>query len=351
MTKRVAATLAAVVAAGAGMAVPAASEAGMRFADSWGSEGFGNGQFGTGREARGGNRQYNSPGGIAIDSRGRVFVADTSSNRIQRFSQTGSFQAKFGAPGFNFDPGATSLGSSRRGFLLPQGIAIAGSSVFIADNRNDRIVKWSTNGRFQKRISRRGSIGGKNTSPWGIAVAGGRVFVVDQGNFKIKRYTTSGFFQGAFGNFGFGRSAFRAPYGIAATRSGVVFVSDTVRDQVLKFTSGGRLLAVIGRPGSGDGQFDQPAGVALDPRGNLLVADCANQRIQRLTQSGRHIETFGHGVLQDPTFLAATPSGRVFVSDFRRVVRFDPTSGASSDEEPEERPGRLACVSQAEGAS
>jgi tripartite motif-containing protein 71 len=340
----------AVLTAALALALAPAAGAGMKEGGSWGSEGSGNGQFGTGQEAQGGNRQFNSPGGITV-SGGHVLVADTSNNRIERFGPTGVFQSKFGAAGFNFDPGSKQLGSSRRGFLLPQGIATDSSgNVFIADNRNDRLVKWSAGGRFLKRITRRGSIGSQTTSPWGVAVAGSTVYVVDQGNFKIKRFSTGGAFRGAFGSFGLGRAGLRAPYGVAADRKGDVYVSDTIRDQVLKFTSGGRLQAVFGSPGSGPGQFDQPAGLALDAKGNLLVADCANQRIQRLSPSGSHLDTFGVGSLQDPTFVASGPGGHVYVSDFRRVVRFDPTSQSSPRGDSPGPPGRLACTSQAEGA-
>lgn len=313
-----------------------------------GGEGTGPGQFGTGREAVGGERQYNSPGG-SVFVKNRLYVSDTSNNRIMSFSGNFGFLRAFGR--FVFDPGSTTP-LRNQGFILPQGIAAASNgSLFIADNRNDRVVQYSPTGRFIRRLGRRGSIGDGMVSPWGIAVLGPRVYVVDQGNFQIKIFSTStGRMIKRFGQFGTDpeNGELRAPYGIAVTRNRI-FVSDTAVDKILVFTTTGRFVSTIGEKGSGPGEFNQPAGLTIDPAGKLLVADCANQRIQRLNANGSFFESFGEGFLIDPTFVSTDPKGRVFVSDFRNVIRFDPTKTVIPKGEPPQRPARLACVSQAQG--
>src|SRR5688572_19973991 len=45
------------------------------------------------------NGQFVQPIGVAVDGLGNVYVADTSSDRIQKFSSTGQFITKWGSTG------------------------------------------------------------------------------------------------------------------------------------------------------------------------------------------------------------------------------------------------------------
>jgi sugar lactone lactonase YvrE len=73
-----------------------------------------------------------SPGGstgIAIDRLGYIYVVDPGNDRVQKFSPSGDFLLKFGAPG-------SALGQ----FLKPTGIALASSGrILVADSSNHRI--------------------------------------------------------------------------------------------------------------------------------------------------------------------------------------------------------------------
>jgi len=75
-----------------------------------------------------GNGEFNGPSGLDVDSSGNVFVADTNNNRIQKFSQSGSFISAFGS-------------SSQ--FHQPIDVAVYNSTgqVFVSDYGNNRIVK------------------------------------------------------------------------------------------------------------------------------------------------------------------------------------------------------------------
>lgn len=92
------------------------------FSSKWGITGSGAGQF------MGAN-------GVALDSSGNVFVADTGNNRIQKFDTGGKFTTKLG-----------SEGSADGQFTYPTGLAIKSAKlsfleerVFVADLHNDRI--------------------------------------------------------------------------------------------------------------------------------------------------------------------------------------------------------------------
>ena len=77
-----------------------------------------------------GQAQFNSPNGIAVESGGAIFVADTGNNRIQRFYPNGSYQTEWGTFG-------TALGQ----FKQPAAVAVdGGGNVCIADTDNNRVV-------------------------------------------------------------------------------------------------------------------------------------------------------------------------------------------------------------------
>ena len=73
------------------------------------------------------------PFDVAVDGGGNVFVADTNNNRIQKFTNTGTFLTKWG-----------SMGSGDGQFSSPERVAVDGSgSVFVADTNNHRIQKFA----------------------------------------------------------------------------------------------------------------------------------------------------------------------------------------------------------------
>ena len=78
------------------------------------------------------------PYGVAVDSSGNVYVADSANNRIQKFNSSGYFITKWG-----------SLGSGDGQFFSPGGVAVDSSgNVYVADSMNARIQKFDIAGNF-----------------------------------------------------------------------------------------------------------------------------------------------------------------------------------------------------------
>ena len=73
------------------------------------------------------------PYGVAVDGSGNVYIVDQFNNRIQKFSSSGRFLAKWGAEG-----------SGDGQFVYPNGVAVDGSgNVYVADVANNRIQKFA----------------------------------------------------------------------------------------------------------------------------------------------------------------------------------------------------------------
>ncbi len=87
---------------------------------------------------------FNNPTALAIDASGNVYVADTANSTIRRISSSGAVTTLAGVAG---EPGATDGVSSAAHFNYPQGVAVDSSgNVYIADSGNATIRAISPSG-------------------------------------------------------------------------------------------------------------------------------------------------------------------------------------------------------------
>ncbi|MSU57409.1 MAG: hypothetical protein EXS35_04390 [Pedosphaera sp.] len=212
----------------------------------------------------------------------------------------------------NTGQGSTNgFGSSAR-FNHPRGVAAdSAGNVFVADTENGTIRKMTTNGfagSFAGLAGVFGSANGTGTNaqfygPQGIAAdSAGNVYVADTANATIRKISSSGTvsaFAGAVGNFnsydGTGVNAqFYQPEAVAVDGAGNVYVADTFNHTIRKVSPAGAvstLAGLAGNPGSADGtnskaRFNRPAGLALDTATNLFVTDSLNHTIRKITPGG-----------------------------------------------------------------
>jgi DNA-binding beta-propeller fold protein YncE len=319
MTRRALAV--ASVLAAALVAAPAAC-AEHRVVGTFGGPGTGPGQFGPPRYDYRAYLLRTGPAGIAFAGN-EVLVSDPLNARIQRFTPSGRFLGAFGVTGIL--PGQ---------FLSPQGIAVHRGRLFVVMNGNDRIEVYTPRGRWlhafhvlarihERYAMTRGAGLGQVHNPWGIVrTPDGRFNVADMNNSRVQRFDERGVGRGQVGGFGTGPGRFLAPFGVASDRAGNVWVSDNALNRVQKLSPRGRLLVSAGETGSGPGDFLAPQGLATDRADNLYVADTNNARVVKLSPDGRFLESFGEGVLTQPVHVAVSPDCTVWVSDYRRVVKF-----------------------------
>ena len=257
---------------------------------------------GTGSAAR-----FNFPTSVAVDTAGNVFVADSSNHTIRKVTSAGVVTTLAGLAGSS---GSTDGTGSAARFNFPYGVAVdTTGNVFVADTGNHTIRKVTSAGVVTTLAGLAGSSGSTDgtgsaarfNSPYGVAVdTTGNVFVADtDGNHTIRKVTSAGVvttlagLAGSSGSTdGTGSAArFNIPWGVSVDSAGNVFVADTGNNTIRKVTSAGvvtTLAGLAGSSGSTDGtgsaaRFGSPKGVAVDTAGNVFVADSSNHTIRSST--------------------------------------------------------------------
>jgi uncharacterized protein (TIGR03437 family) len=269
-----------------------------------------------------------SPAGVAADSAGNLYIADSGNYRVRKVSGgVITTVAGSGGPGY---PLVGDNGPAVHAQLNPVGVAVdSGGNLYIADVGNDRIRKVS-NGVITT-VAGTGATGfsgddGPATSahldePWGVAVdATGNLYIADTDNSCIRKVsnrvitTVAGTgTQGFSGDNGPATNAqLNSPWGVAVDPAGNLYVADRNNNRIRK-VSGGVITTVAGNGMLGFSGDDGPAtsaetygptGVAVDSAANVYVAEVGSNRIRILTPVG---STCTYAV--SPTSLQAPASG------------------------------------------
>jgi uncharacterized protein (TIGR03437 family) len=295
-----------------------------------GTQGFG-GDNGPAAKA-----QLDSPGGVAVDSAGNLYIADTgnyrirkANNRIRKVSNgVITTVAGNGTQGFSGDGGAaTSAELFLGGFA---GIAVDSvGNLYFADSGNNRIRKV-TNGVITT-VAGNGTPGfsGDNgpaasaglSAPIGIAAdSAGNLYIADRNNGRIRKVSNGviatvagsgmgvisivagsgmaaragGGLAGFVGDNGPATSAeLYYPNAVAVDAGGNLYIVDS--DGVVCKVSNGVITTVAGNGTSGasgdygaatSAAFFQPSAVAVDSAGSVYVADSGNNRVRVLIPTG-----------------------------------------------------------------
>lgn len=185
---------------------------------------------------------FNSPLGIGQDSAGNLYVADAQNHTIRRITPTGVVSTYAGAAGIS---GSADGSSTAARFNNPTGIAVdSNGNVFVADTTNNTIRRISVFGAVVTIAGVAGVSGSSDgvgsdalfNQPSGLGVdVAGNVYVADTGNSTIRRVTSTGTVTTVAGlpgiaglKDGTGSNAwFNRPKAVAAATNGDLFVADT----------------------------------------------------------------------------------------------------------------------------
>jgi hypothetical protein len=247
---------------------------------------------------------FNAPFGVATDSSGNIYVADSGSNKIRKVTPAGVVTTLAGS-GAQGSADGTGYAAT---FSFPYGVATDSSgNIYVTEYGGNKVRKVTPAG-VVTTFAGSGATGfadGMGTtamfnSPVGVAVdSAGNVYVGDYRNSKIRKITPAGLVatlagSGTFGDTdGTGTAAsFYGPFGLATDSSGEIFVADRLNNKVRKITPEGVVttLAGSGAAGGADGTgtaatFNQPYGVATDSFENIYVADQYSNKIRKITAS------------------------------------------------------------------
>lgn len=272
--------------------------------------------------------------GIAIDATGTLYVADQFNHCIRKISQDGvvTTLAGDGTPGY-----IDAVGSAAR-FNEPSGLAVdSNGKIYVADAYN-HVIRTVTSTGVVATLAGGGREGRRDGGltyalfrrPRDVAVTNsGQVYVADTENHCIRSISTSGVVStlagtGLFEDWGFadgqGTDAkFDSMEGIAVTPDGsMLYVADSLNRRVRAVTPGGLVttLAGDGTDGFLDGdrlsaRFAWLGSVALGPGGSLYIADSGNYRLRLLSAAGQVTTVAGNG---NSGYTDGSFSERLFVS-------------------------------------
>jgi len=244
-------------------------DAGGNFVDTIGQEGFA-GQAGI---------NFQRPNSLAFSPDGNLIVADTWNFRIQVLNlDTEEMLTSWGQSGtFGFDAPL----EPADGFWGPRDVAVDSEGrIFVADTGNKRIRVYEMQEAAAVHlydIAEGGSSLGQIDEPSGLAIhSDGRLFVADTWNRRISVFSTDGGFFDTYQIRGWYEEQGNRPYLAIDEIRNLLYVTDPDAGRVLVYTTGGDCVGSFGEPASSSptgSEFGIAAGIAVDSDGFVYVVD------------------------------------------------------------------------------
>ena len=245
--------------------------------------------------------QLNHPAGLAFDSQGSLYIADSGNHLVRRVKQ-----------------GAI---TSYARASTPAGLAFDGlGSLYIADIAAADVIVISPSGAALTlpvpAVDVSFSVGA------GVyASVGTGVLLIGTG-YSVAAVAGAGNL--ANGDGGPATNArLNHPSGAAVDSSGNVYIADRDNNRIRSVHPDGTIVTVAGNGfagNSGDGglalqaELNSPSSVTLDSAGNLYIADTGNARIRKITSGGIISSPVTTGLIA-PVYALADSTGTLYISD------------------------------------
>jgi len=314
--------------------------------------------------------QLSSLTDVAVDSKGNVYVADFTNNRVRRIAPDGTITT--------FAGGATGVPGTGNGLPATQAVLIGPShvtvdrdgNIYIADSGSQRVARVGADGVFRTIAGGTSLVGGfagdggpataaRLNMPRGVAAdAKGNVYFIDQLNNRVRKVSAEGAITtfagtGTAGFSGDGGPAAQAQVrpgagGLALDGSGNLYIADQLNNRIRKVDVNGVITTVAG--GGNDTKDGIPAtqaritfvsGVAVGPDGGLFITDIAS--IRRVGPDGFITTIAGTGragfsgdggpatqaQVSRPGAVVVDGSGNLYIADSanNRVRKLTPSGG------------------------
>lgn len=263
------------------------------------------GRAGDGGQAT--SAQLSNPEAVAIDSTGRVYIADASNGLIRRIELDGTVST-FAGGGSDSSEGVPATQAS---LSAPRGIAIdAMDRVYIAEYGTNRVRRVA--GGLITTFAGSGTDAGDSVSPAtsarlnrprALAIDGTNLYIADASNFRVVRVDTDGTTLTKVAGGGIDTSdgidatlaRLGAPEGLAVDGQGGLYIADRGEHRIRKVVAGtittvAGTRAAFGDRGDGglavDALLSSPQHVVVDGSGRLVISDTGNRRVRRIEANG-----------------------------------------------------------------
>lgn len=248
------------------------------------------------------------PGAIAVGPDNNLYVSDILNHSIRKLSRpvtnglpwTVTTLVGSGTAGFSDGTGSGAK------FSAPHGLAFdSAGKLYVADSGNHRIRRISVNDRLVETFAGTGTSGASDVTrtaatfntPFGVVFdSAGNLYIADRDNHRIRKINTSGIVSTLAGSTagnvnGTGTGAqFNRPIGLAADALGNLYVADENNHSIRKVTTPAGLVSTVaglGTSGMVNGsssfaRFNGPTSLIVDLHGHLIVADAKNHRVRKI---------------------------------------------------------------------
>jgi streptogramin lyase len=285
------------------------------------------------------NNQFDSPRGIAVDSSGKIYVADTYNDRIQIFNSDGSYYTTIDG----------TSGSINAQFKNPFDVHVdSNGKIYVVDSYNHRIQIFNSDRKYSMTIDKNSPGFSSNIDTdkllpsYTTTDSSGKIYVSDYGNHKVHIFNSDGSYFDSIGtdctpssNYYVNKNCagnyqFYISEGVAVDSSGKIYVSDgdgTTSDfgnqRIQIFNSDRTYYTTI----DGGSTFNRIYGIDVDTQGRIFVADETNRKIHIFDVSGNLLgQIIGNNpnnqdyFLRNPYDVTVDEQGNVYV-----VNRWEPS--------------------------
>jgi len=278
--------------------------------------------------------QLIQPYGLAVDSKGNLYVADQRVGAV-----------------FIFNTETSTVDLIKNGvhshFARIIGLAMDDSDrLFVSDPGLRHVIIFNKDHKAEDVVSE-GMVdpGGlaidtRNRFLYVADVEQDQILVYDADSLKLLRRIGTGGKQHSLTTPG----DFARPGGVAVDQEGNLYVADTLNNRIEIFDADGNFISTFGKAGDGPGYFARPKGVAIDGDGHVWVADGMQDRVSVYTKEGQLLISFGgHGLLpgqfQGLVAITIDKWNRVFTSEIfpGRAQEFQYISDAQAEQERHRR--------------
>jgi sugar lactone lactonase YvrE len=305
--------------------------------------------------------------GVAVDTAGNLYIADSGNNRVRKISpdQTISTVAGNGG-GCCWATGDEPAMSAQ--LYSPVGVAVdASGNIFISDTYNGYIRKVTPDGivHFFAGVGVGPQLGSLQSGvqaateqlsfPAGMVIGpNGNLYFADAGTARVLMIAGDGIITTIAGDGGpvtFARLSW--PKDIAFDQSGNLYIADSGNSLIRKVDANGVISTIAGSGVagfSGDGQlalsaqFNVPSGIAVGQNGSVYVSDTNNYRVRKIDPTGVITTIAGTGVagfsgdggpavsaqLSYPTGIKVDAAGNLYIADNGAVRRITPDGTITS---------------------